>query len=145
MHRRLSFAFIAVVLLAVFAIPPDSSADGPNRVTLSCEFMLGQGMRQQVDPILQPGVQVSAHMHDFYGQIPVTDYMFALAPWPPDPNHADDPGFFPRATSCRNYGDWAGYWFPTPKFDGSYILSGDMQETWQSSGGSIVHAPPFGM
>jgi hypothetical protein len=146
MRRFLALALTALILSAACAAVPPAAADGPNnRVTLTCAFQLGQGMRKQVDPILSPGVQVSAHMHDFYGQHPVTDYMFALAPWPPIPQHENDPGYLPRATSCDLYGDWAAYWFPTPKFNGAYTLSGQLQETWQTPAGSLLHAPPFGM
>lgn len=118
---------------------------------MTCAFNLGYypaaaiPARRQVDPIVSPGIPVSAHMHDFYGWQEISDYMMAWVSWPLTPHFENDPGYNPQVTSCRNYGDWAAYWFPTPQFNGSSILSGDLQETWQSPAGVYVATPPFGM
>jgi hypothetical protein len=153
--------FLALALLASCAVATAQAQSGPpgDRLTMSCFFNLGyyaQGYpipaRKQVDPIVSPGIQVSAHMHDFYGNQDISDYMFAHPIWPlvpgfdrEDATHHFDPGYAPQSTSCRNYGDWAGYWYPTPKFNGAFTLSSDLQETWQSPAGVYVATPPFGM
>lgn len=142
MRRIAVVAGLAVAWMIAVALPSTSQSGSPNRVTMTCA---NWNKRLQVDPILQPGIQVSAHMHDFYGRMDVSNYMFAHAAHPPLLNYGGDPGAEPEITSCRTYGDWAGYWYPSPKFDGAFIKSGDLKETWQSPAGSQVIAPPFGM
>lgn len=71
--------------------------------------------------------------------------MFARPPWPPFPGRENDPGYFPIPTSCPNYGDWASYWFPTPRFNGVDMARGPLLLTFQSPAGSQVATPPFGM
>jgi hypothetical protein len=137
---RLAFAVLVLALIVPAAMTQAQQA--PNRVNTTCAWW---NKRVQVDPIVQPGIQVSNHLHDFYGRIDVSDYMFVRAPWPLFPGHEDDPGYFPISTSCALYGDWASYWFPTPKFNGVNIASGQLQLTWQSPAGSQVASPPFGM
>lgn len=112
--------------------------------TATCDFYVAY-QRAQVDPIVAPGQPVSAHMHDFYGRQDISDYMFAVAAWPPNEQYASDPGWTPLPSSCRNYGDWASYWYPTPRLGGANIDSGDLQETWRSPDGVSVSPPPFGM
>jgi uncharacterized protein DUF1996 len=140
-----SAALMALALGGTYFVAGDAgAAAGDNRATLTCVFYQ-QFQRRQVDPIVAPGIQQSAHLHDFYGRQDISDYMFAAAPWPPVPGHENDPGYIPKGSSCRTYGDWAGYWFPTPKLNGANILSGELQSTWTSPAGSSVAVPPFGM
>lgn len=144
---------VAALVLTIFFARDRSttllaSSDTMNRVTLTCQSAPVY-QRNQVDSIVQPGIQVSAHMHDFYGRSDVSDFMFATATYPPQFN---DPGYTPRPGSCANYGDWAGYWFPSSKWNGVFIKPlvwngwiGDMLETWQAPVGVTVELPPFGM
>jgi hypothetical protein len=153
--KRFGLLALAVVLVFVSAQPARTvSASGPNRATLTCVFWQ-QYQRYQVDSIVSPGVQVSAHSHDFYGRQDISDNMFAKAWWPPkttvgvSPTY--DPGYGPIASSCNTYGDWAGYWFPTPLWNGSAIQDpaynipgGSLTEVWQSPSGVTVATPPWG-
>lgn len=142
MFRRLAAAVVLVggVVGTAYALPNDSTSEF-NRVTLTC----APTYRVQVDPIVAPGKQTSAHLHDFYGRIDISNYMFARPPWPPFPGRENDPGYFPLPSSCPNYGDWASYWFPTPRFNGANLARGPLLLTFQSPVGSQVETPPFGM
>jgi hypothetical protein len=132
---------LSLAVVAGLAIPGASQTPEPNRVNTTCAFYAVY-QRRQVDPIVNPGKEKSAHMHDFYGRQDISNYMFARALWPP---FRDDPGYSPLPSSCVLYGDWASYWYPTPMFNGVNITSGQLQETWQSPAGSQVASPPFGM
>lgn len=143
--RTTLLALAISVLAALVALPgaaPQATSYPPRSFTMTCAYY---GKRAQVDPIVSPGIQASAHSHDFYGRVDVSDFMFAAAAWPPDPRYPDDPGWVPISSSCRNYGDWAAYWFPTPKLNGAAIQSGDLLETWRTDAGERVAVPPFGM
>lgn len=151
MRRLILGLLVVAVLVTPLSAPRGGSASsGTNRVTLSCVFWQVY-QRLQVDPILSPGVPQSAHSHDFYGRQDINDYMFAKAVWPPNPNHPTDPGYTPLPSSCNTYGDWAGYWFPSPEWNGTLISTawnvpgGNLLETWQSPAGSTVAPPPWGM
>ena len=142
------------------ATPVASPTAGPpgGKFLITCTFNLGYSQygypipaRKQVDPIVAPGQPVSAHMHDFYGQQDINNYMFASAQWP---LHGDiiaavsagqlDPAYNPQITSCP-YSDRSAYWYPSPKFNGVFTKSADLDVTWQSPNGVYVATPPFGM
>jgi len=152
---RLLAAFVLPVAAAAAAVALASggttassavSSEAFNRWESSCDFIRDAAgkpkYRKQVDPIVAPG-KTSAHMHDFYGRKDVSSFMFAQAMWPL--NSRNDPGYQPLPTSCLTYGDWAGYWYPTPKWNGTDTSSGSLLLTWQAPAGEIVQAPPFGM
>jgi hypothetical protein len=86
------------------------------------------------DPIKQPGVYPSEHMHTHYGlpvdhltnAKPVADYASRNEPAIPFvqniPGHGQsttkDLGYGPLSTSCASYGDWAWYAIPQPRTNG---------------------------
>jgi hypothetical protein len=159
---RLTLVFVLLTSCATVAsatAPSASPTTGPpgGRFSVTCGFNLGysaQGYpipaRVQVDPIVAPGKQVSAHMHDFYGEQEITDYMFASANWPLTGDVVAgyqagllDPGYQPKSTSCP-YSDWSAYWYPSPKFNGAFTNSSNLTVTWQSPDGVYVATGPFG-
>jgi hypothetical protein len=76
--------------------PPSSSSTSIGSFRVECEL----SHRAQVDPIVAPG-QVSAHMHDFFGNRSTnanSTYLSMLNS---------------TATTCTESGDHAGYWAPT--------------------------------
>jgi Domain of unknown function (DUF1996) len=89
----------------------------------------------QFDPIKEPGVYPSAHMHTHYGiladqtfnakaygdtaqlhargSIPTVQNIPGGGPAP-----YNDPGYEPLNSTCTLYGDWAWYAIPSPRLDG---------------------------
>src|SRR3954471_22423980 len=91
MKRYLSA--VVVLVLLPFLLPAVGQA--ANVVTFHCKY----AKSAQVDPIVSPGVNPSAHMHDFFGNRNVDENSTAS-------NLAGGP------TSCATPGDTAAYWFP---------------------------------
>jgi hypothetical protein len=149
--RHLSMAGAALTAAAILTtiIVVGGSASGAaamNRVTMTCG-VAPKGFdvryhRKQVDSIVAHGQPQSAHLHDFFGRTDISPTMNSN--WPITPGHEDDPGYTPAYSTCLTYGDWAAYWFPTPKFNGAYISPGKLLITYQSPAGSQVATPPFG-
>jgi len=122
--KRFAAAFAA---LAVLMLPAPALAE--NVLTLHCSKL---SHSRQVDPIVSPGVEPSAHMHDFFGS-DATD-AFSTA----DTLQG-------TTSSCGTIGDTAGYWFPQPTWNGAPTLSINLGEYWQRPTGVTVQAPPHGM
>jgi hypothetical protein len=127
-----------------------------------------------VDPIKEPGVYPSAHNHTHYG-IPPDQHFSTKTIGDESQNHPlappvqnipgggvapyKDPGYLPLSSSCINYGDWAWYAIPTPRWNGQqgdgYRWNWDpnviprvvsvMTLTWAAPIGVPVYEPPFGM
>lgn len=161
---------ITLVLLAVALLLGGGSAESvqaqeapfvaPGQFTTRCEFDITR-MRQQKDPIVQPGVFPSAHMHDYYGFIRPTEFTQAndilTAGSPSNPGYWID-GKQPSST-CRPYGNWPNYWFPTPMWsDGLFtpraadpgkrtVASSWLLNTYRRTGDGTepLIAPPYGM
>lgn len=150
MNRRRFIGAIATLALvagslATWTLTASGAGIAMNRFTTTCHNDPGGQFRHQVDPIVSPGVAVSAHNHQFYGRIDVSSTMnsnFPLAP-----GHETDLGYSaPAYTDCRTYGDWASYWFPTPKWNGVDIIAGELKNTYQAlANGQRVEVAPFGM
>jgi hypothetical protein len=148
MKRSLIGAALAMTIVASGLITwtlGSASGAGYNRATMTC----AKGgwdvryFRKQVDSIVSYGQPVSAHMHDFYGRVDISSTMGA--PIPIAPGHEDDPGYkAPAFDNCATYGDWAAYWFPSPKFNGAFTNSGMLTVTLQAPAGVPVVAFPFG-
>jgi hypothetical protein len=151
--RSLIGAILTLIISGVVGFVGSSlvggSAQGAaamNRVTMTCGVS-PKGFdvryhRQQVDSIVANGQPQSAHMHDFFGRTDISSTMNSN--WPITPGHEDDPGYTPAYSTCLTYGDWAAYWFPTPKFNDAVIQPGPLKITWQSPAGTQVATPPFG-
>lgn len=146
---------LVLAVLAALAVPAAASAVVPqNKFTTRCEFNV-VSMRKQVDPIVSPGVNPSAHLHDFYGFIAPTENTHANATLPVPTKL--DPGYVPVSSTCRIYGNWPLYWFPTPYFDGqitptlamkgafNQVKSSWLLNTYRSPAGEHVDPPPYGM
>ena len=97
----------------------------------------------QADPIKEPGVYPSAHLHTHYGIVidqnhnpkPLADqaqgvntgYVQNL---PGGGQSAfKDPGYEPLPASCFSYGEWAWYAIPTPLING-VSAPADRSWTW---------------
>jgi hypothetical protein len=135
------------------ALDPGTPDPQYNSFFTRCEFDLTR-MRRQVDPIVSPGVNPSAHMHDFYGFIAPTENTSAHSTLP-NPNNFD-PGYSQGSSTCRLYGDWPSYWFPTAYFNGVItpnvtdpgvrtVKTSWLLTTYRSPVGQTVLAPPYGM
>lgn len=90
MHRLLTLA-VAVVALGVWALPAQAAV----KFEVTCKH----SQTAQVDPIVSPGVPVSAHLHTFFGGNPITENTVP----------ADLRG---GPTTCVVPDDTAGYWVP---------------------------------
>jgi hypothetical protein len=135
------------------ALDPGTPNTQYNSFFRRCEFDLTR-MRRSVDPIVSPGVEPSAHSHDFYGFIAPSSTTSARRTLP-NPNNPD-PGYLQGSTDCPRYGDWPAYWFPTAKFDGvttpnvtdpgvRYVASSWLLATLRSPVGMTVLPAPYGM
>jgi hypothetical protein len=148
--RSLIGAFLAITLVGLVTWTLGSaSGAGYNRATTTCakdgydSRPVPSGFIAQVDSIVSFGQAQSAHKHGFYGRHDISSTMSAKIPL--NAAHLDDPGYQPPAfDNCATYGDWAAYWFPTPKFNGVDIAPAKLTNTYQAPAGVTVAVPPFG-
>ena len=136
-----------LLALAVLSFPTGSWAvpvPGYNTFEIPCTGIYDR----QIDPIVQPGVPQSMHMHTFYGFMilwhDISLKMLGDAAQTIDiakhiqriPGGGDsgirDPGYVPQITSCNLYGDWAAYWIPSPLVDGISYSPADRNWTWSN-------------
>lgn len=122
--RRVTLVALLAAALAAFLLPSPAPATpdpqpGFNSWHETCRFDLTR-MRRQVDPIVQYGVLISAHSHDFYCNIGVTATSHSHATLPVSTRN--DPGYLGatggNSSTGSTYGYWPLGWSPTPKLDG---------------------------
>jgi len=140
--RKLLLTLVALGLpTGALAVP----IPGYNTFEIPCTGIYDR----QIDPIVEPGVAQSAHMHTFYGFMILWKDINAKALGDAAqtvniakhiqtiPGGADsgirDPGYVPQITSCNLYGDWAGYWIPAPLVDGISYSPADRNWTWSDT------------
>lgn len=84
------------------------------------------------DPILHPGQPGASHLHDFFGAKTISA-------------SSTPSSLLGQPTSCRNAGDSAGYWTPSPTMSGVPVRPLLQNEYWFDGGFSKVSTIPFGM
>ncbi len=131
----LAGATLLLLSLPAQAIP----VPGMNTIEMKCISYYDY----PVDPIKEPGVYPSAHLHTHYGFPPSQDWS-SKTEGDESQRHVDqappvqnipgggkapflDPGYNPLGSSCINYGDWAWYAIPTPQNNG---VAGYGDRTW---------------
>jgi len=103
--RRFLALLLAVPILLAFVYPPPSTETGVGGFLFACKF----DHRLQADPIVAPG-QVSAHMHDFFGNVSTTG----------DSTYASMTAAYPARCDLKD--DTAGYWAPSlQRSDGTFV------------------------
>jgi len=138
--------FAAAALLIAMSVQSKAvPVPGMNTIEITCIGIYDR----QVDPIVEPGVAQSAHLHTFYGFMIIDQNLNAKALG----DHAQtvsvaqhiqkipgggdsglrDPGYDPQITSCNLYGDWAGYWIPSPLINGVSYSPADRNWTWSNT------------
>lgn len=109
---------VTFLVLFVFSLAVSSEACQDHNFNLfvaKSQFDLTR-MRAQVDPIVQHGVSPSAHPHDFWCFIRVTQFTVANSTLPA--GTTTNPGYSPVSSTCGPYGDWPEIWNPTPLVGG---------------------------
>jgi hypothetical protein len=138
-NHLLAITMLIALSSGAHAIP----VPGHNTIEMKCISYFDY----PVDPIKEPGVNPSAHIHTHYGialdqhfkskTIGDESQLHPLAP--PVQNIPGggvapfkDPGYTPLPASCINYGDWAWYAIPTPLQNG-VMGYGDRSWTWRET------------
>lgn len=146
MNKRILSAALAAMIVAGGLVTwtlGSAAGAGYNRVTMTGTSD-SRYQRKQVDPIVNPGQPVSAHVHDEYCRIDFSSTMYAVPH--SRPGFEADPGDIPPSYStCRTYGDWPGWWVPNPLWNGVPLPPATLKTTWQAPDGTQVSVPPFGM
>jgi hypothetical protein len=122
--KRLLAAVIAVLALLAAAQPAQAQF-----FSVQCT----PGMLAQIDPLVAPGVPVSAHMHLFFGNQSVT----------PDSTTASMTAA--TTTTCQIPADTAGIWAPAPFINGQHITPSFIADYWTSVPNHQVQPWPAGL
>lgn len=122
--KRLLAASIAVLALLAAAQPAQAQF-----FSVQCT----PGTLAQIDPLVAPGVPVSAHMHLFFGNQSVT----------PDSTTASM--MAATTTTCHVPADTAGIWAPAPFINGQHITPSFIADYWTSVPNHQVQPWPAGL
>jgi len=98
----------------------------------SFEVVCAYTHSDQVDPIVQPGVKPSGHMHDFFGNV-TTDQNSVLA------------SLLAGGTTCKRPQDKSGYWVPQVLHNGIAVTPSLVHVYYNSEGRSNVQPLPTGL
>jgi hypothetical protein len=114
--RKLLIAAAVAVVALVAAVASQACATHEyNLYSVKSEFDATR-MRAQIDPIVSPGVPVSAHLHDFWCRIRVSANTVANSTLPV--GTTSNPGYEPQVSTCIPYSNWPEFWNPTPLVGG---------------------------
>lgn len=121
---RLAALLAAVAVLLVMA--PTASA---RFFSVQCK----PGMLAQIDPLIDPGVMPSAHMHLFFANQSET------------PDSTTDSMMAATATTCHVAADTAGIWAPEPFLNGQPVSPSFIADYWTSVPNHTVQPWPAGL
>ncbi len=129
-------AVAAALVLLIYALPSNgATAFGPpgikgGKFEVTCKF----SNHNQVDPIVSPGQQMSAHLHEFFGNRNIT------ADSTPDSVRG-------LSTTCKVAEDTAGYWVPAlyRSTTGALVQPVKIFAYYFGLPGRVTEAPPAGL
>jgi Domain of unknown function (DUF1996) len=124
-----AFATLSLVaaVLAGGPLPPQASAAKGGSFIVRC----GESHQRQVDPIVAPGSPMSAHMHEFFGNMS-TDF---------DSTYDT---MIQAPTTCGFAADTSAYWFPTLMApDGTVATAQSVNAYYRKTSGAGAHVVAF--